>query len=427
MNILVIGERNKSMKNKHLTLDDRNYIQKYLNENKSLREITIILDKSPSTISNEILKHRIKFNDTCFNNRTHKCKHVDSCPYRNGGFCNNKCEKFELYVCPRLLKPPYVCNGCEKWSRCRNVKYKYDSISVYNDYKFNLSDSRQGPDISSDDMAYINNTLKPLVEAGQSIYQITQSVDLPVKERTLYNYIDLGYLPSIKNIDLIRKVKYKVRNSKSKRPKNTNIRKNRTYEDFLKYTTQNPSLIIVEMDTVEGQRDGIQKCLLTLTWRNSTFLLSILLDKHDSNTVIEALDSIQSLIGLDEFKRIFPIILTDNGNEFTDVNRIEKDKDGNDRCKVFYCDPCASWQKGMCEKNHTYIRRIIPKGVSMNDLTKSKISLMNSHINSTPRKTLNNNTPYDLAKLLLGKNIINKFKIEYIKKDKVILKPYLIK
>jgi len=415
------------MKNKHLTLDDRNYIQKYLNENKSLREITIILDKSPSTISNEILKHRIKFNDTCFNNRTHKCKHVDSCPYRNGGFCNNKCEKFELYVCPRLLKPPYVCNGCEKWSRCRNVKYKYDSISAYNDYKFNLSDSRQGPDISSDDMAYINNTLKPLVEAGQSIYQITQSVDLPVKERTLYNYIDLGYLPSIKNIDLIRKVKYKVRNSKCKRPKNTNIRKNRTYEDFLKYTTQNPSLIIVEMDTVEGQRDGIQKCLLTLTWRNSTFLLSILLDKHDSNTVIEALDSIQSLIGLDEFKRIFPIILTDNGTEFSAPLNLEFNSEGIGRTRIFYCNPTASYQKGMIEKNHEFIRYIIPKGISMDNFTQADITKMINHINSLARESLNWSTPYDLAKLLLGKEVLKKLNLVKIPSNEIKLTPKLLK
>jgi len=81
----------------------------------------------------------------------------------------------------------------------------------------------------------------------------------------------------------------------------------------------------------------------------------------------------------------------------------------------------------MCEKNHTFIRRIIPKGISMNDLTNSKINLINSHINSTPRKNLNNNTPYDIAKLLIGQNNINKFNIKFVKKDKVILKPYLIK
>lgn len=415
------------MKNKHLSLDDRYEIQKCLNNNKSFKEIGNILSKSPSTISKEILKHRMQYNNTCFNNRTNKCKHISICPYRNGGFCNNICEKFELYVCERLINHPYVCNGCEKWIHCRNVRYKYEPLKAYNDYKFLLTDSRQGADISNDDLEKIDKIVKPLIDQGQSFYQIITNNNLVIGERTLYNYVELGYLPSVKNIDLIRKVKYKPRNKRVKRPKNKEVREGRTYRDFLKYLEEHPEIVVVEMDTVEGQRDGLQRCLLTLTWRNSTFLYSILLVKHNSEHVINALNDIQEKIGLNEFKRIFPVILTDNGNEFIEVEKIEKDLDGNERCKVFYCDPCASWQKGMCEKNHTFIRRIIPKGISMNDLSQNKINIMNSHINSTPRNSLNNNAPYELAKFLLGENVINKFNIIDIQKDKVILKPYLIK
>ena len=36
-----------------------------------------------------------------------------------------------------------------------------------------------------------------------------------------------------------------------------------------------------------------------------------------------------------------------------------------DALDVFYCDPYVSNQKGRLEKNHEYIRYVIPKGRSM--------------------------------------------------------------
>ena len=415
------------MKNTHLSLDDRYNIQKYLNENKSFKEIGRILKKSTSTISREVYKRRIQYNNKCWNGRTHKCKFVQNCPYRGDKFCNQNCDKFEPFECIRLIKAPYVCNGCDKGNKCRASKYKYDPLKAYNDYKFHLSESRQGPDIDNEELCIIDQTFKKLLDQGQSIYQILTKHSFSVNERTIYNYIELGYLPSVKNIDLPRKVKFKVRNKKNKRTRNTKIRKGRTYQDFLEYISNNPESIIVEMDTVIGQRDGIKKCLLTLTWRNSTFLYSILLNDHTSDEVVKAINQIYDKIGLNEFRRIFAVILTDNGNEFLKVDEIEKDINNIERCRVFFCDPAASWQKGMCENNHIYIRRIIPKGISMNYLSQNQINKMNSHINSTPRKSLNGNTPNELAGLLLGIEIITKFQIKNIKKDKVTLKPYLLK
>ena len=93
---------------------------------------------------------------------------------------------------------------------------------------------------------------------------------------------------------------------------------------------------------------------------------------------------------------------------------------------VFYCDPYVSNQKARLEKNHEYIRYIIPKGRSMQKLTQADVSLMTSHINSTARDNLNGSTPFDLADLLLDKRIpalTGQFKVS---PDDVMLKPALI-
>jgi len=75
---------------------------------------------------------------------------------------------------------------------------------------------------------------------------------------------------------------------------------------------------------------------------------------------------------------IFPILLLDNGTKFSNPEAIEFDKMGLRRTCVFYCDPSAPYQKGACENNHTYIRRIIPKGKDMSHLNRSHIDLNDS-------------------------------------------------
>lgn len=52
----------------------------------------------------------------------------------------------------------------------------------------------------------------------------------------------------------------------------------------------------------------------------------------------------------DNFDKLFPVILTDNGNEFSNLYAIEFDKMGNRRTRIFYCDPSSPYQKGSVEK-----------------------------------------------------------------------------
>lgn len=45
----------------------------------------------------------------------------------------------------------------------------------------------------------------------------------------------------------------------------------------------------------------------------------------------------------------------------------------------------ASWQKGRLEKNHEFIRYIIPKGTTFAGLDQEQVTLITNHINSSSK------------------------------------------
>ena len=74
---------------KHLTLEDRRYIEKSLNEGKSFKDIAKFLCKDPTTISKEDTLHRTTntWNKGSFNNPHNFCIHRFRCKKTN--VCEN--------------------------------------------------------------------------------------------------------------------------------------------------------------------------------------------------------------------------------------------------------------------------------------------------------------------------------------------------
>ena len=255
---------------------------------------------------------------------------------------------------------------------------------------------------------------------------------LPFSKSTFYKYIDLGIL-NVRNIDLQRKARFRINkeyNYSAFREKcNPKIKIGRFYSDFKDYIEHYPNSSIVEIDTVIGTSGGKGgKCFLTLLFRQYNFMLIYLLPYKQSKYVTEVFNNIKNLIGIDEFKRLFEVILTDNGTEFSDPGSIETDMNTGEKvASLFYCDPSCSWQKGSIEKNHKYIRYILPKETSFASLTQDGCNLMASHINSTPRISLNNHSPFDAALLFLGNDNIQKFNIKKIDNDDIDLSIRLLK
>ncbi|PWL80466.1 MAG: hypothetical protein DBY24_05935, partial [Prevotellaceae bacterium] len=72
---------------------------------------------------------------------------------------------------------------------------------------------------------------------------------------------------------------------------------------------------------------------------------------------------------------------------------------------IYYCDPNRSDQKGALEKNHEYIRYVLPKGTSFEKMTDKTTLLLLNHINSEKRDSLNGHSPYEVSRLLLDNRL----------------------
>jgi len=125
------------------------------------------------------------------------------------------------------------------------------------------------------------------------------------------------------------------------------------------------------------------------------------------------------------FGEIFPVILTDNGGEFSDIAAFENDINGNIESKLFFCDPMQSSQKPFIEKNHTLFRDVIPKGTSFDSFTQQTVNLIFSHVNSVKRKIFNNKSPYEMFSFLYSRKLLSVLEIVEINADKVVQSPKL--
>ena len=386
---------------KHLDLSKRIKIEKGIEEGKTFTSIAEDINKSARTVSYEILKNR----------------NIEHCTSWYGK------EK----ICEKTLKPPYVCNKCPSRKGCRKTRYYYYAEDAQGKYEKLRSDCRKGIDVTSTEFKYLNDVISKEIRNGHSFSMIIRNHknEFPVGKRTLYNYVENGYLDII-NLDLPRKVRYKKRkhNNEDIPKKDTKIRINRTYEDFkdyVKHYNDNDfNTNIVEMDTVEGLKG--EDVLLTLLWRESNFMLAQKLNNKTSDAVCQFMCFLKGLLGYEKFHELFPIILTDNGVEFSRPDIIEDNGKHVYKTKVFYCDPGHSEQKGKIENNHEYIRRFIPKGKSFNNISQEDINLMLNHINSVQRDSLDGDNPYTLMHVWLPKKLIKLFDIKEIKQEDIILK-----
>jgi transposase, IS30 family len=231
----------------------------------------------------------------------------------------------------------------------------------------------------------------------------------------------------ITNLTLKRKVKRKIakKNQFKKRKESQNY-EGRTYTDYLEYKVQNSNIPTTEMDTVYNQQSG--PYIQTFIFENTSFMIGILHSNKTADSMSKSLNNFQDILSDKEYKSLFSLLLTDRGTEFAKPQQFEINIDtGEIRSKIFYCDPQQSSQKPHVENNHNFIREILPNGQAWNHLTQEKIDLMFSHINSTPRESLGNKTPYDIFTFIYGEELAKKLNIQKIAKDEVTTTPRLLK
>ena len=426
-------------KNKHLTDGERLQIEIMLKQQYPLKAIAQRLDKSLSTISREVRKRAqesekfaahypanrcVKRRDC---QRCQLCEEKPNCTRRCAtcGRCNKICTAYEEEVCLKLYDPPYVCNGCPDERRCVLKKRYYLHKQAHEAYREMLVESRAGANITQEELLDLDEFISPLLKHGQSVHHIfaNNPDEFEISEKSVYRYVAGGLLEAI-NLDMPKVVRFRPRKSKPVVHKvDSGCRIGRTYADFKKYM-ENSEMSVVEMDTVKGGISG--KVLLTLMFKSCDFMLAFLRERNTSQTVIDRFDILYELLGAERFKALFPVILTDNGSEFSNPNALEFDAQGKRRTRIFYCDPNASYQKPNVELNHEFIRRILPKGRSFNDLTQVQIDLMMSHINSYSREKLSDKSPIETFEFRYGEGLAKKLGICKIPPNEIILTPSLL-
>lgn len=428
-------------KNKHLSSDERFTIMKMLNDSASFKEIGRVLGRDCTTISKEVRNHIVFKKSGCFGHCFNDCLRRKGCTYsrlcsnpdcrfklcNNCLNCSRYCTHYQKEECPRLSLPPYVCNGCEKRGRCTLEKHLYSASAAHSEYIQVRSESRSGVSISEAELQKLDDFISPLLQKGQSIHHIctVQTDTVMFSERTIYNYVDAG-LFTARNLDLPRKVAFKARKSSHDSFKvDKSCRIGRTYDDFQAFLEEKPDSPVVQMDSVIGSTGG--KVLLTIHFVKTEFMLAFLRDRNTAASVADIFERLYWELRPDRFIDLFPVILTDNGSEFSDPRSLEADAEGNPRTKIFYCDPSAPYQKGAAENNHEFIRRILPKGASFDHLTQEKVNLMMNHINSYRRANLGDRSPYEVFGLFYGQKILDALGAVLISPNDIILRPELLK
>jgi len=394
-------------KNLHLTLDDRITIQECLSHGMTFKAIAKRVAKDATTISKEV-KKRIDIIPTAI-------KRTDA----NG--------KPFIAVCPKLLKPPFVCNGCLKVrSACAFDKHIYRAKTAQDGYKEVLSSSREGIPLNKEDFYEIDRVISRGIKDGQHLFHILQTNKLNVSVPTAYRHFHKDYF-SISTIDLPRLVKFKPRAKKREEYVPKGLRIGRAFEDFCAHKQDNNLISWWEMDTLIGRIGG--KTVLTLNFVPGNFMFGLLLDNKSSMEVTDKINNLKSRLRKSgkSFGDIFPVIVTDNGGEFANVFAIQNNSENDRETLLFFCDPYQSCQKPHVEKNHTCFRDIVPKGTSFDNFTQHHLDVIFSHVNSVKRKALGGKSSLDIFAFWHGLDTAQLLNIKPIAPDAVVQSVKLLK
>lgn len=388
-------------KNKHMTLDDRIEIQECLNKEMTFKDIAKRIGKDQTSVSREVKRHLQ--------------------PHTNSFVKTDE-------VCPKLLKAPFVCNGCSKrnQSSCKYRRQVYIARKAQADYENLLTDARSGIPLNKESFYETERIISDAVRNGQHIYHAIKANDLPVSTATVYRHIQKRYY-SIRPLDLPRAVKFKPRKSLKAEFIPNSAKQWRMYEDYCDFIENNPDIPCTELDTVIGEIGG--KVIMTIHFVNCDFMAGLLMENKTAAEAAKKIGQLKQHLAAHGFVfgDVIPLLLTDNGGEFSCISAFENNADGIQETKLFFCEPAAAYEKPHFEKNHTMFRDIVPQGQSFDNFTQETVNLIFSHVNAVKRKQFNGRSAYDMFTFFYSEELANAFGISFIPPREVVQSPVLLK
>ena len=369
---------------KHINFEQRKTITSGISHNMKLKTIGELLDLHPTGISREVKRNRIMIEPIKNINET----------------------------CPSLKRWPYVCTNCKKrYHDCPFNKFIYNAKKAQEKADYNLKISRRGLDITSEEFKVLDNIIKTGVDNNKSIYQIQIENKSIINKSvtTIYRYINNGYLTTSK-LDLPYAVKYKKRkhNKKYEYSNNKIDRSNHTYLDYLAFIHKNPGIYVWQLDFL-GAIKTDSKNILSFILPNLQFTILDIINEPNSKKIVDFFDKLEENIGTQAFIDLIPAILTDRDPCFSDIEGICFSKiTGEERCKIFYCDPYVSSQKPNIENLNKQLRLFFPKKSSIDKYTKQDIKQINYTLLNKPLKSLDSYTPKEAFIKVFDEDLFNK-------------------
>ena len=270
----------------------------------------------------------------------------------------------------------------------------------------------KGIDLDLNEFDKLDSIIKKGTDDNKSIYQISieNKNDINKSITTLYRYINNGYLTT-KRIDLPYAVKYKKRKHNKKYDYSNNNKIDRTghtYLDYLTFLHKHPGIYVWQLDFL-GAIKTDNNHILTFILPNLQFTLLNIINKPDSSKVVKYFDDLEEKLGLDAFKDLIPVILTDRDPCFTDITGICFSKiTGEERCKLFFCDGYVSNQKPNVENINKQLRLFFPKGKTIDTYKKQDIKNINQTLLNRPLKSLDSFTPKEAFCNVFDNELFNK-------------------
>ena len=339
-----------SVKNKHLTERQRYTIEDLLKEGRDAEYIANRLGKVVRTIEREIARGTVILRDT-------------------------NLRDYKMY-----------CADAGQRIYDENAKNKGPMLKIGNDHKLaNYIEKK-----------IIEDKYSPDAVIGE-IREKGIKFESEICTKTLYNYIDRGdVFLNLSNKDLPVKKEGVKREYKKVKIAHKNL-KGTSIEERPKDVEKREEYGNWEMDCVVGKRAGKGAVLLVLSERYIREEIIIKMPSKTQESVIDALDKLEKIYE-EKFTQKFKTITVDNGSEFLNYKGIERsiDESKGNRVKVYYAHPYSSWERGTNENINKLIRRFIPKGTDIDEISEKRIKYIEDWINNYPRRIFGYKSSNDL-------------------------------
>jgi IS30 family transposase len=334
----------KHQKSKHLTYEERVIIQIRLKDGYSTNKIAAEISCAPNTVRNEIRRGTVLLYGGKVERYKASAGQKEYEKRRENSRSTYKClenRKFIGYVVKQFREKGWSFDACFGYALKENIFNRKDMVCT----------------------------------------------------KTLYRYADMG-LFEIRNIDLPEKLR---RNTKCSAVRENRKKLGKSIEERPDSVNSRVEFGHWEIDTVIGVKDKTDKALLTLTERQSRAVLIREINGRSAPAVMLAIEDLKLEYG-SKFKEVFKTITSDNGSEFAELSKFEKDG-----TLIYFTHPYTSCERGTNERHNGMIRRLIPKSRRIDGYTIEDIAFIEDWCNGLPRKILGYRTPEEFLDEQLDK------------------------